>query len=77
MMGLAFFGVLDSLVGFWEAWRRLLMDAILRYGRACPVKNGRTRPRVLGYDVINRAPFRVSLGGVLPSRARFRFAEIL
>jgi len=37
----------------------------------------RARPFYFGYDGINRAPFRVSLGGVLPSRARFCFAEIL
>lgn len=31
---------------------------------------------VFGNDEISRTGFRVSLGGVLPSRARFRFAEI-
>lgn len=64
------------MVGFCEAWRRLLMAEFYDdEGRGrC---GNRARPFYFGYDGINRAPFRVSLGGVLPSRARFCFAEIL
>jgi len=36
-------------VGFLEAWRRLLMDSILRRGRACPVKS--EHALFLGYDL--------------------------
>jgi hypothetical protein len=50
-------------------------DFMMRKGVA-GVCSLRARPLFFGYDVFNRAPFRVSLSGVLPSIARFCFAEI-
>ena len=68
MMGEVFFGGA-------EAWRRLLMARF--YDEEGRVRYSANTPFGFGYDGINRAPFRVSLSGVLPSIARFCFAEIL
>ena len=62
-------------MGFSEAWRRLLMARF--YDEEGRVRYSANTPFGFGYDCINRAPFRVSLSGVLPSIARFCFAEIL
>jgi hypothetical protein len=67
MMGEVFFGGA-------EAWRRLLMARF--YDEEGRVRYSANTPFGFGYDGINRAPFRVSLSGVLPSIARFCFSEI-
>lgn len=51
------------------------LDGDFMMRKACPVSS--EHALVVGYDVINRAPFRVSLGRMLPSRAHLCFAEIL
>jgi hypothetical protein len=71
----SFYDERGFLVGFSEAWRRLLMARF--YDEEGRVWFGPNTPFVFGYDGINRAPFRVSLIGVLPSSARFCFTEIL